>query len=360
MSIAPVKLASKMKLSQYNFSLPSSLIAQFPASNHEEARLLVMHRKTQKLEHKLLKDLPNYFSEDDLLVLNNTRVFPLRMHGRKEKTGANIEVFLLRELEEATFLWDALVDPARKIRIGNKIFFGEDELIAEVVDNTTSRGRTMRFLYDGTHEELTALLSRVGEMPIPKYIKRANQPEDTEYYNTAFSKHVGSIAPPYSGLNLTKILLKRMEIKGIKLAELTLHMGTGSFSQITVEDLSKHKSSAEQLIIPAPTADLVNQTRSIGREVCAVGLTTYRALEDRATADGNVIPCDSWTSRFIFPPYKSLVTTRLLTSFHMPKSMMMMTLSAFTGFELLSETYRKAIKERYRWGCYGDTMLVMD
>jgi S-adenosylmethionine:tRNA ribosyltransferase-isomerase len=361
MSIAPVKLASKMKLSHYNFSLPQSLIAQFPAADRDEAKLLVLHRRTQKLEHKRFKDLINYFGEDDVLVLNNARVFPARLYANKEKTGARIEVLLLHELDEKMFLWDTLVDPARKIRISNKIFFGEDELVAEVIDNTTSRGRTLRFLYEGTRDELVALLSRLGEPPLPKqYISREITADDRERYQTVYAKQYGTVSPPYAGLNFSREMLMRLRIKGIGLTEITMHLGTGSFAQIGVDDLGKHKPSAEQIIIPEETAKMVNKARQAHKRVCAVGTTVFRALEDQASPQGIILPCDRWSSRFIFPPYTPQAATHLLTTFHMPKSMMMMTTSAFAGFDLLKEAYRKAIKERYKWGCYGDSMLIMD
>jgi S-adenosylmethionine:tRNA ribosyltransferase-isomerase len=320
----------------------------------------VLHKNTEKLEHKKFKDLLNYFSEDDVMVVNNTRVFPVRLYANKEKTGASIEVFLLREIDPQTFLWDALVTPARKIRIGNKMFFGESELIAEVIDNTTSRGRTLRFLYDGNHEELIKTLIRLGEPPNPKYLKRANVPEDVERYQTVFAKHYGTVAPPYGGLNFSRELLKRLEIKGVSMQELTLHLGTGSFAQIGVDDISKHKPSAEQMIIPNETAIAINNAKKAEKNICAVGTTVFRALEDQSSPEGIILPCNKWTSRFIFPPHKPQVATHLITSFHMPKSMMQITVSAFAGFELLKEAYRKAIKERYRWGCYGDSMLIMD
>jgi S-adenosylmethionine:tRNA ribosyltransferase-isomerase len=349
-----------MKLSQYDFSLPASLIAKMPLNNRDDSKLLVLHRKTQKLEHKTFKDLLNYFDEGDVMVFNNTKVAPVRLFGNKEKTGARIELLLMRELSEENFLWDVLVDPARKIRVGNKVYFGNDELIGEVIDNTTSRGRTLRFLYDGSHLKLQKLLQKLGEPPIPKYLKRANVPEDIERYQTVFAKHEGAVIPPYAGFHFSREILKRLEIKGVNLTELTLHLGIGSSKNIGVEDLSKHKPSAEQLIVSAETAKIVNDAKLAQKRVCAVGTSVFRALEDRGTTEGTVITSETWISKFLFPPYKPLVPTHLITNFHLPRSMMMMVVTAFTGYDLLKEVYRKAIKERYRFGCYGDAMLIMD
>ncbi|GHT69186.1 S-adenosylmethionine:tRNA ribosyltransferase-isomerase [Bacteroidia bacterium] len=349
-----------MKLSQYNFSLSANLVAKFPAENRDESRLLVLHKKTRKIEHKTFKDVLSYFSDGDAMILNNTKVFPCRLYGNKEKTGAKIEVFLLRELNPDTHLWDVLVDPARKIRIGNKIYFGNDSLVAEVIDNTTSRGRTLRFLFDGNQDKLKKLLYKLGEPPIPKYLKRAITPQDTERYQTIFAKHEGSMAAPFAGLHFSRELLKRLEIKGVNLSEITLHLGLGSFKQIDVEDLTKHKTNSERLILSPETADIVNKAKSSKKNVCAVGTTVFRAMEDNTTTLSTITPCDSWTSKFFFPPYKTIMPTHLITNFHLPRSSMMMVVSSFAGYDLLMETYRKAIKEKYKFGAYGDAMLIMD
>ncbi|GHT12478.1 S-adenosylmethionine:tRNA ribosyltransferase-isomerase [Bacteroidia bacterium] len=355
-----IATATKMKLSQYSFGLPVDLLAKFPAPNRDESRLLVLHKSTGKIEHKAFKDVLGYFGAGDVMVFNNTKVFPARLYGNKERAGARIEVFLLRELSKETFLWDVLVDPARKIRIGNKIYFGHDDLVAEVIDNTTSRGRTLRFLYDGSYDDLKKLLLKLGEMPIPKFLKRTATPEDTERYQTIYAKHEGSVAAPFAGLHFSRELLKRLEIKNILLPEVTLHLGLGSFRNIDVEDLTKHKMSSEQLIVSEETAAIVNNAKHENKKICAVGTTVFRALESNTTTLQTITPFDGWTSKFVFPPYKKVIPTHLITNFHLPRSSMMMVASAFVGYDLLMSTYRTAIKLKYRFGAYGDAMLVMD
>ncbi|AOW21586.1 tRNA preQ1(34) S-adenosylmethionine ribosyltransferase-isomerase QueA [Urechidicola croceus] len=349
-----------MKLSKFNFELPSELLAEYPAEHRDESRLMVLNRKEKTIEHKMFKDLINYFDEGDLMVLNDTKVFPARLYGEKEKTGARIEVFLLRELNEEQRLWDVLVDPARKIRIGNKLFFGEDEsLVAEVIDNTTSRGRTLRFLYDGSYEEFRKRLNDQGETPLPKYIKRAAEPEDIERYQTIYAKNEGSVAAPTAGLHFSKHLLKRLEIKGVDFANLTLHVGLGTFNPVEVEDLSKHKMDSEQIHIPEQATKLVNNALDNKKRVCAVGTTAMRALESSVSSNNRLNTFDGWTNKFIFPPYDFGIANCMVTNFHMPKSTLMMMTSAFAGHDFLKEAYEEAVKEKYRFYSYGDAMLIL-
>ena len=351
---------SKMKLSEFSFDLPEELIAKYPSDNRDEARMMVVHRETGKIEHKLFKDVINYFSEGDVMIMNNTRVFPARMYGNKEKTGAKIEVFLLRELNRESLLWDVLVDPARKIRIGNKLYFGEDDsLVAEVIDNTTSRGRTLRFLFDGPYEEFKAKITELGETPLPKYIKRDVEPEDEDRYQTIFSKVEGAVAAPTAGLHFSRELLKRLELKGVHFAELTLHVGLGTFRTVEVEDLTKHKMDSEQVIIPEMAVKIVNEAKSTKHRVCAVGTTSMRAIETSVSTDGYLKPFDGWTNKFIFPPYEFNVADCLITNFHMPLSTLLMMVSAFAGHELMMKAYQEAIKEKYRFYSYGDAMLIL-
>ena len=351
---------SKMKLSEFSFDLPEELIAKYPSDNRDEARMMVVHRETGKIEHKLFKDVINYFSEGDVMIMNNTRVFPARMYGNKEKTGAKIEVFLLRELNRESLLWDVLVDPARKIRIGNKLYFGEDDsLVAEVIDNTTSRGRTLRFLFDGPYEEFKAKITELGETPLPKYIKRDVEPEDEDRYQTIFSKVEGAVAAPTAGLHFSRELLKRLELKGIHFSELTLHVGLGTFRTVEVEDLTKHKMDSEQVIIPEMAVKIVNEAKSTKHRVCAVGTTSMRAIETSVSTDGYLKPFDGWTNKFIFPPYEFNVADCLITNFHMPLSTLLMMVSAFAGHELMMKAYQEAIKEKYRFYSYGDAMLIL-
>lgn len=349
-----------MKLSQFKFTLPKELVADFPTENRDESRLMVLDRKKGTIEHKMFKDIINYFDDGDTFILNNTKVFPARLYGNKEKTGAKIEVFLLRELNRESLLWDVLVDPARKIRIGNKLYFGEDDsLVAEVIDNTTSRGRTLRFLYDGSHEDFKKTILSLGETPIPKYIKRDVVPEDEARYQTIFAKHEGAVAAPTAGLHFSRELMKRMEIKGINFAEVTLHTGLGTFRAVEVEDLTKHKMDSEQAIIPREAADLVNKTKESKHKVVAVGTTCMRAVESSVSANNRLNPFDGWTNKFIFPPYEFSIADALVTNFHMPESTLLMLTTAFAGYDLTMEAYRQAIKEKYRFYSYGDAMLIL-
>jgi S-adenosylmethionine:tRNA ribosyltransferase-isomerase len=351
---------SKMKLSEFNYDLPEELIANYPCDNRDEAKLMVIHRDTGKIEHKLFKDLINYFEEDDVMIMNNTRVFPARMYGNKEKTGAKIEVFLLRELNRESLLWDVLVDPARKIRIGNKLYFGDDDsLVAEVIDNTTSRGRTLRFLFDGPYEEFKAKITELGETPLPKYIKREVEVQDEERYQTIYSKVEGAVAAPTAGLHFSRELLKRLEIKGIHFAEVTLHVGLGTFRSVEVEDLTKHKMDSEQVIISEKTAEIVNNAKRNKRRVCAIGTTSMRAIETSVSTDGYLNSYNGWTNKFIFPPYEFSIADSLVTNFHTPLSTLLMMISAFCGHELMTKAYKEAIKEKYRFYSYGDAMFII-
>jgi S-adenosylmethionine:tRNA ribosyltransferase-isomerase len=349
-----------MKLSQYKFDLPEDLIALYPSENRDEARLMVMDRKTGKIEHKVFKEILDYFDDKDVMVFNNTKVFPARLYGNKEKTGAEIEVFLLRELNKEQRLWDVLVDPARKIRIGNKLYFGEDDLlVAEVIDNTTSRGRTLRFLFDGDYEEFKATLYGLGETPLPKFIKRDVEPEDKERYQTIFAKHEGAVAAPTAGLHFSRELLKRLEIKGVNFAEITLHVGLGNFRTVDVEDLTKHKMDSERIKIEDDAVSIINDAREIRKQICAVGTTVMRTLESSVTTAGYLTPYDGWTNKFIFPPYEFSVPTSMVSNFHLPLSTLLMSVSAFAGYDFLFEAYKLAMKEKYRFGSYGDAMLIL-
>jgi len=349
----------KRKLSQFNFDLPEELLADRPSVNRDEARLMVVDRKTGKIEHKLFKDLIDYFDENDVMIFNDTKVFPARMYGNKEKTGARIEVFLLRELNKENLLWDVLVDPARKIRIGNKLNFGDDDLVAEVIDNTTSRGRTLRFLYDGSYEEFRQKLKDLGETPLPKYIKREPDAADEERYQTIYAKNEGAVAAPTAGLHFSRELLKRLEIKGVDFANLTLHIGLGTFRAVEVEDLSKHKMDSEELIINAETADLINNGIQNKRRVCAVGTTSMRAIETSVTTQGHITPYNGWTNKFIYPPYDFSIANCMITNFHTPKSTLLMMVSAFGGHDIIMNAYEEAIKEKYKFFSYGDAMLIL-
>ena len=349
-----------MKLSNFNFDLPRDLLAEYPSEHRDEARLMVLNRQDQTIEHKQFKDLIHYFDEGDVMILNNTKVFPARMYGNKEKTGARIEVFLLRELNAENRLWDVLVDPARKIRIGNKLFFGNDDsLVAEVIDNTTSRGRTLRFLFDGSYEEFRTKLLELGETPLPKYIKREVEPEDEERYQTIFAKHEGAVAAPTAGLHFSKHLMKRLEIKGIDFAELTLHVGLGTFSPVEVEDLSKHKMDSEQIIIPDTSTKIINSALDSKRRVCAVGTTVMRSIESSVSASNRLNSFDGWTNKFIFPPYDFSIANSMITNFHTPKSTLLMMVAAFAGYDFVMEAYKEAIKEEYKFYSYGDAMLIL-
>lgn len=349
-----------MKLSQFKFNLPESLIAHTPVENRDESRLMVLHRDTGKIEHKIFKDVLDYFDEKDVFILNNTKVFPARLYGNKEKTGATIEVFLLRELNKELRLWDVLVDPARKIRVGNKLYFGENDLlVAEVVDNTTSRGRTIRFLFEGSDEEFRKNIEILGETPLPKYIKRKATPEDKFRYQTIFAKHEGAVAAPTAGLHFSRELMKRFELKGIDFAEITLHVGLGTFRPVEVEDLTKHKMDSEQFIVPQETVDLVNKANEEKRRVCAVGTTSMRAIESAVSANGMLKEASGWTNKFIFPPYEFSIANSMITNFHVPESTLLMMISAFGGYEKVRHAYEVAVKEKYRFYSYGDAMLII-
>jgi S-adenosylmethionine:tRNA ribosyltransferase-isomerase len=349
-----------MKLSEFKFDIPKELVATHPSDNRDEARLMVIDRKKGSIEHKMFKDVLNYFDDKDVMILNNTKVFPARMYGNKEKTGAKIEVFLLRELNRESLLWDVLVDPARKIRIGNKLYFGEDDsLVAEVIDNTTSRGRTLRFLYDGPYEDFKNTIMSLGETPIPKYINRDVEPEDEDRYQTIYAKNEGAVAAPTAGLHFSRELMKRLELKGVDFAELTLHIGLGTFRPVEVEDLSKHKMDSEQIIIEDKATKTINNAIDLKRNVCAVGTTVMRAIESSVSTDGHVKPFNGWTNKFIYPPYDFSIANRMITNFHTPESTLLMMISAFTGHDLMMEAYQTAIKEKYKFYSYGDAMLIL-
>lgn len=349
-----------MKLSDFNFELPSTLLAQHPASDRDESRLMVLNRKEGSISHHTFKDVINFFDQGDVMVLNNTKVFPARLFGNKEKTGARIEVFLLRELNEEQRLWDVLVDPARKIRIGNKLYFGPDEsLVAEVIDNTTSRGRTLRFLFDGSYAEFRTKLKELGQTPLPKYIKRDVEEQDTERYQTIYAKHEGAVAAPTAGLHFSKHLLKRLEIKGVDLAELTLHVGLGTFSPVEVEDLSKHKMDSEELIIDQKAVEIVNNALQEKRKICAVGTTVMRGLESSVSSRNTLNTYQGWTHKFIFPPFDFSIANCMITNFHTPKSTLLMMVSAFANPDFIKEAYEEAIKEDYNFYSYGDAMLIL-
>ncbi len=349
-----------MKLSQFNFPLTHDQIAKYPAKFRDESKLLVLHKNTGEIEHKLFKDIITYMNEGDLFVFNDTKVFPARLNGNKEKTGAEIEVFLLRELNKEQRLWDVLVDPARKIRIGNKLYFGEDDsLVAEVIDNTTSRGRTLRFLYDGSYEEFRNTLFSVGEIPVPKWIRTKPEDVDQDRFHTIFARNEGAVATPAAGLHFSRELFKRMEIKGVDTAFITLHMGLGHFRTVDVEDLSKHKMDSEQMIISEDTAEKINVTKAAGHKVFAVGITVVRALETPVTTRAEVKPFNGWTNKFIFPPYAFSIPSALVTNLHLPSSTMLMSVAAFGGFDNVMKAYDIALKEGYLFGTYGDAMLII-
>lgn len=349
-----------MKLSKFGFDLPEELLAEYPAPNRDESRLMVLNRATQTIEHKQFKDIIDYFEDEDVLMMNNTKVFPARMFGNKEKTGAEIEVFLLRELNKESLLWDVLVDPARKIRIGNKLYFGEDEeLVAEVIDNTTSRGRTLRFLFDGSYEEFQQKIRDLGKTPLPKYIKREVEESDEERYQTIYAKHEGSVAAPTAGLHFSKNLMKRLEIKGVHFAEVTLHVGLGTFQPVEVEDLTKHKMGSERAYISQKNCDIINKGILEKRNVCAVGTTTIRTTESSVSSDNLLKPYDGWTNKFIFPPYDFSIANRLITNFHTPYSTLLMMVCAFGGYDFVMKAYQEAVKEKYKFFSYGDAMLII-
>lgn len=349
-----------MKLSQFKFDLPVNLIAQHPLKKRDDSRLLVIHRKTGEMESKNFQDILDYFSENDVMTVNNTRVFPARLIGRKDKSGDQIEVFLLRELNGPEKLWDVNVEPARKIRVGNKIYFGDHHaLIAEVIDNTTSRGRTIKFLWEDDDESFKTKLSNLGETPLPPYIKRKPDAEDREKYQTIFAKYDGAVAAPTAGLHFTPLLVKKAEIKGINFAEITLHNGLGATRPIEVEDLTKHKMDAEYFNIDEQACSIVNKAKDVGKRVCAIGTTTIRAMESSFTTKGRLKPGEGWTNSFIFPPYNFNVADALVTNFHLPQTSLFIMTCAFTGYERTMEAYKKAIKEKFRFLSYGDAMLIL-
>lgn len=349
-----------MKLSQFKFKLPEDLLAQKPSANRDESRLLVLNRQTGEIEHKVFKDILGYFDENDVFVFNDTKVFPARLYGNKEKTGARIEVFLLRELNPDLRLWDVLVDPARKIRIGNKLYFGEDDsLVAEVIDNTTSRGRTLRFLFDGDHDTFKQTLYSMGETPIPRFIKRPVEPEDTERYQSIFAKNEGAVVAPASSLHFSRELMKRLEIKGINFSFVTMHAGLGNFREIDVEDLTKYKMDSEQMIVTDQAASVVNDAKDEKRQVCAVGTTVMRALETSVCTEGKIKPFDGWTNKFIFPPYDFTVATSMVNNLYAPYSQLLMLVAAFGGYDQVMHAYDVAVKEKYQFGVYGDAMLII-
>jgi len=349
-----------MKLSDFKFEVPKKLISLYPSENRDESRLMVVHRATGTIEHKVFKDVIDYFDEGDVFVTNNTKVFPARLYGNKEKTGAKIEVFLLRELNQELRLWDVLVDPARKIRVGNKLYFGDSDLVAEVIDNTTSRGRTIRFLFDGTDEEFYKTIDTLGETPLLKdFIEREVEASDRERYQTIYAEHVGAVAAPTAGMHFTKHLLKRLEIKGVSVTPITLHIGLGTFRQVDVEDLTKHKMDSENYDIPQPTVDLVNKALDNKKTVVSVGTTALKTIESSVTANGRLKASSGWTDRFIIPPYEFKIANALITNFHLPESTLLMTTSAFGGYNLIMKAYQEAIKEKYKFFSYGDAMLIL-
>ena len=349
-----------MKLSQFKYHLPEDLIAKYPSENRDESRLMVLHRDTEEIEHRIFKDILEYFDDKDVLVFNNTKVFPARLYGNKEKTGAEIEVFLLRELNREQRLWDVLVDPARKIRIGNKLYFGEDDLlVAEVIDNTTSRGRTLRFLYDGDYDDFKKTLYSLGETPLPKFIKRSVEPEDKERYQTVYAEHEGAVAAPTAGMHFSKQLLKRLEIRGCEFAFIILHVGLGNFRTVDVEDLTKHKMDSERIIIDDEAVRIVNAAKDRKNKICAVGTTVTRTLESSVSTTGYLKAFDGWTNKFIFPPYDFKIPDMMVSNFHLPLSTLLMMVAAFAGYKFLLDSYKLAIKEKYRFGTYGDAMLII-
>ena len=349
-----------MKLSQFKFKLPPEKIAQYPAAHRDECRMMVLHRKTGQIEHKMFKEVLDYFDEHDVFVFNDTKVFPARLYGNKEKTGACIEVFLLRELNRELRLWDVLVDPARKIRIGNKLYFGEDNsIVAEVIDNTTSRGRTLRFLYDGDHEEFKRSLYALGEAPVPRFVGRGSEPEDLERFQCIFARHEGAVTAPTAGMHFSRELMKRMEIKGIDFAFVTLHVGLGNFREVDVEDLTKHKMDSEQIFVKPETVKMVNDAKDNHHKVCAVGTTVMRTLESCVTTKGRLAEYAGWTNKFIFPPYEFSVPDAFISNFHQPYSTLLMMVAAYGGYEKVMNAYEVAVKEKYRFGAYGDAMLIL-
>jgi len=349
-----------MKLSQFRFHLPPDLIADHPANNRDESKLMVLNRKDQTIEHRAFKDILDYFGDGDVLIINNTKVFPARLYGEKEKTGAKIEVFLLRELNKDSRLWDVLVDPARKIRIGNKLYFGEDDaLVAEVIDNTTSRGRTIRFLFDGPYDEFKKTIERLGKTPLPKIHKRAVEPEDKERYQTIYAKHEGAVVAPTAGLHFSREIMKRLELKGVNFAEVTLHAGLGNFRNIDVEDLTKHKMDSEEVIIDDKNATIVNQAKENRKKICAIGTTSMKAIESSVSIGGFLKPYKGWSNKFIFPPYEFSIADSMITNLHLPMSPMLMQVTAFADFDFVMRAYQEAVDMKYKFFTFGDAMLIL-
>ena len=356
-----------MKLSQFHFELPQERIATelMPEVDgriqwRDECKLLVLHKDSGEIEHRKFKDIIDYFGKGDRFIMNNTKVFPAKLLGKKEKTGADIMVFLLRELNKEQRLWDVIVDPARKIRIGNKLYFGEDEsMVAEVIDNTTSRGRTLRFLYDGPYEEFKEALFSLGKTPVPEWVKEDPQERDAEEFQTIFAKHEGAVSAPAAGLHFSRELLNRMILKDIDKTFITVHMGIGHFRTVDVEDLSKHKMDGERIIISEDAAEEINRTKKSGHKLCAIGVTVIRALETYVTTNKEVRAADTWTNKFIFPPYDFSIPDAIVSNFHLPESTMLMTIAAFGGYEKVMNAYRSALENDYRFGPYGDAMLII-
>ncbi len=347
-----------MKLSQFDYYLPEELIAMHPSEDPDKDRLMVVHRKTGKIEHREFKDIIDYFSEGDVMVFNNSTIFPAILKGKKEKTEADIEVFLLRELNREQRLWDVLVNPARKIRIGNKLYFDEG-LVAEVIDNTTSRGRTIRFLYEGDDDKFYKLLDKLGSIPLPPYINREPNKEDVERHAHPYAKIRGSVVAPSAAMHFSKLTLKKLELVGVEFTEITLHAGLGNYRNIEVEDLNKHKIDAEEMYIPEETAEIINRAKDNKKQVCAVGTTVVKALETSTTTTARVEPFEGWTNKFIYPPYQIKIPTMLISNFQLPKTPMLMIVAAFGGYNLIMEAYETAVKEGYRFGAYGDAMLIL-
>lgn len=349
-----------MKLSQFKFKLPEELIAQYPSENRDECRLMVVNAKTGEISHHIFKEIIDFFDDGDVMVFNDTKVFPARLYGNKEKTGACIEVFLLRELNAEHKLWDVLVEPARKIRIGNKLYFGEDEsMVAEVIDNTTSRGRTLRFLYDGLHDEFKDALYALGETPLPEYITRKVVEDDADRYQCIFAEKEGAVMAPAAGLHFSRELMKRLEIKGVERGFLTLHSGRGNYKEIDVEDLTKHRMDSEEMYVDEALVDMVNKAKDDNKHVCAVGTSVMRGLASAVCMNGHLMTYEGWTNKFIFPPYDFTVADCMVSNFHMPYSTMLMMVAAFGGYDIVMKAYNEAVKEKYGFGAYGDAMLIL-
>ncbi|WP_022834438.1 tRNA preQ1(34) S-adenosylmethionine ribosyltransferase-isomerase QueA [Salisaeta longa] len=347
-----------MKRSEFKYDFPKELTAEYPAEPRDSCRLMVVDRAEQTVDHRTFTDLPEYFNAGDVMIVNNTKVYPARLFGNKQKTDAKIEVFLLRELNPESRLWDVMVDPARKIRIGNKLYF-DDELTAEVIDNTTSRGRTIRFRFEGTNEDLYAKIRELGETPLPPYIKRDVEPDDRDRYQTIFAEHRGAVAAPTAGLHFTDRLLDELRAKGVHIVPITLHVGAGTFRPVGVEDLTKHRMDSEEYTIPEDTAEKVNKAlRSKENTVTAVGTTVVRTIESSLSVDEMLKAGSSWTDLFIYPPHEFKITDRLITNFHRPESTLLMMVSAFGGYDFMMDVYEQAVEEEYRLFSFGDAMII--